>query len=237
MVSAKTIVAVLAMGAAAFAVKQFATKEQMDALMQIAEGESGPKGIAIIMALLFFGAIFALPVTPLEFFCGYKFGFLSGFLVVVGAKQTGGICAYWIGRLVLRDFIKRTIVPKWTILQALDGAFEEEGLKMAFAFRSMYIPTGIKNYGCGALGCGFWPSTCASMVFGPLYAAANLYAGATTRELRNAAGGQETDYVKQGVKIAMGGFFVVGCGMAMKIMKKQLAKVTAEVEAKANKKE
>lgn len=235
--AASKILGLLAVTGILVLVKQYATKEQMDQLMELAEGESGPRGIAMIMAILFFGSILAMPVTPVEFFCGYKFGFLYGFVIVVFAKQTGGMVAYWIGRLVLRDFIKRTIVPKWTILQALDGAFEEEGLKMALAFRSMYIPTGIKNYGCAALGCGFWQATAASAVFGPLYAAANLYAGATTREVRNATSSTgEVDYVKQGVKVAMGGFFVIGCGMAMKIMKQQLKKVTEKVEAKANKK-
>jgi uncharacterized membrane protein YdjX (TVP38/TMEM64 family) len=224
------------LGALAAFAKQYATKEQMDQLMELAEGETGPRGMALVVGICFFGAIIGMPVVPVEVFTGYKYGMVQGFLLVVLGKQTGGMIAYWIGRTILRDFVRKNIVPKWKILQALDGAFEEEGLKMALAFRSMYIPTGVKNYGCAALGCGFWQATAASMVFGPLYAVTNLYAGATARDLRNAgktAGTGETDYVKQAVKIAMGGFFVLGIGMSMKIMKKQLAKVTAEVEKKA----
>lgn len=236
--SASKIISLLVLGALLYAGKQYCTKEQMDQLMELAEGESGPKAIAIIIAICFFGAIFGIPTTPLEFFAGYKYGFGYGFLIIVSGKQLGGMAAYWIGRLFLRDWIRKNMVPKWKILMALDGAFEEEGLKMAFAFRSMYIPVAVKSYGCAALGCGFWQATAASMVFGPLYAAANLYAGAATREVRDASSaGGEADWVKNAVKITLGGIFVVGCGFAMKIMKKQLKKVTDELEAKAAKQE
>jgi uncharacterized membrane protein YdjX (TVP38/TMEM64 family) len=185
--------------------------------------------------LYFFGAILAMPVSPLEVLTGYKYGFATGLVIIVAGKQTGGMVAYWLGRTVFREFFRTNVMPKWKILRALDGAFKEDGLKMAFAFRSMFIPTPVKNYGCAALGCKFWHATAASMVFGPLYGAANLYAGSAMRAVRDVGGGSEdVNYVKQAVKVVTGGLFVVASMLAMKIMKKHLAKLTEEVEAKAD---
>jgi uncharacterized membrane protein YdjX (TVP38/TMEM64 family) len=232
MAIATKIVGLAALVTAVYAVKTYATKEQVDALLEVAEGESGPRGMAMVSLFFFFGAVFALPVTPVEVLAGYKYGLAAGFMVVVIGKQLGGMAAYWLGRTVFRDFVRNNIVPQWKILQALDGAFKEEGFKMALVFRSMYIPTPVKNYGCAALGCSFWHATGASMIFGPLYAAANLYAGAMTRSMRDVSGGGEVDYVALATKVLMGGAFVIGSYVAVREVKTQLGKLTAELEEK-----
>lgn len=219
-----------------FALKKVLSKEQIDALLEAAEGETGPRGVAFVMVINLIVAIFGLPVTPVEFFCGYKFGMLAGFGVVVVGKQLGGAVAYFIGRFFLRDFLRTNLVPKWKILQAFDGAFAENSWKMAFVFRSMYLPTSVKNYGCAALGCPFWPSMCASMVFGPLYAAANIYAGSTSRTMRSVAssGGEGVDWVSTARTVFSGLLFVGASAIALKEVKKQLAKLDEAklVEAK-----
>jgi uncharacterized membrane protein YdjX (TVP38/TMEM64 family) len=232
------ILAAAALGSVVLLAKTFAPKEEFDAwwssLLEIAEGESGPRGVMIVVALYFFGAILGMPPTPLEFFTGYKYGLTAGFAITVAGKQTGGMVAYWLGRTVFREFFRKNVMPTMKILRALDGAFKEDGLKMAFVFRSMFIPTPVKNYGCAALGCKFWHATAASMVFGPLYGAANLYAGSAARAVRDVGGGgADVNYVKQAVKVLTGGLFVLASIAAMSIMKKHLAKLTEEVEAKA----
>jgi uncharacterized membrane protein YdjX (TVP38/TMEM64 family) len=231
----RNILTIAALGSVIALTKTYATKEQLESMQEVLEGETGPRGVVILIALYFFGAILALPVSPLEVITGYKYGFATGLLIVVAGKQTGGMVAYWLGRTVFREFFRTNVMPKWKILRALDGAFKEDGLKMAFAFRSMFIPTPVKNYGCAALGCKFWHATAASMVFGPLYGAANLYGGSAMRAVRDVGGGSEdVNYVKQAVKVVTGGLFVVASMLAMKIMKKHLAKLTEEVEAKAD---
>lgn len=226
----KNVFLLIGLGAVFFATQGVDKKQLMkDVMFQLEKYGDSPEGMFYTAVALAVGTIICFPVTILELFIGYTFGFYKGMMIIVLGKQSGGVVAYWLGRTLMRQWVLDNVVAKFKILRALEKSFQTDGLKTALLFRSMYIPVMVKNYGCAALGCGFWQASIASMVFGPLYGLSNLYIGGTARnimELFDGSGKGDPNVVY--MTTAIGAIGVLSVGVMMKVIRKKCDELVEE---------
>ena len=108
------------------------------------------------MLLYVLFVILLLPATILTlggaFTYAKIYGPLSGYfiahLVCFISATLGAMCAFVIGRFILRDCISKYIISKVRILRALDNGLRDNGFKIVCLMRmSPLVPYNIFNYG------------------------------------------------------------------------------------------
>jgi len=112
-------------------------------------------GVFAFMGVYFVATVCFIPGSILTLGSGFIFGkaiglgpgvALATLAVFVGASL-GAIVSFLIGRYVLRDWVMKRLVEKYPIIQALDEAFLQKGLKIFILLRlSPIIPFNAINY-------------------------------------------------------------------------------------------
>eukprot|EP00578_Thalassiosira_sp_NH16_P025587 CAMPEP_0181100578 /NCGR_PEP_ID=MMETSP1071-20121207/13268_1 /TAXON_ID=35127 /ORGANISM="Thalassiosira sp., Strain NH16" /LENGTH=302 /DNA_ID=CAMNT_0023183317 /DNA_START=114 /DNA_END=1022 /DNA_ORIENTATION=+ len=160
-------------------------------------------GVFAFVGVYFVATVLFVPGSILTLGSGFVFGKAVGLgpgvalataAVFVGASL-GAIAAFLLGRYLLRDWVTRKLVDKYPIIEALDGAFQQEGFRIFVLLRlSPIVPFNAINYIGGVTSTGLLQYALALLFILPgtvVYCSIGATAGSLS-ESENAAGGPAT---------------------------------------------
>lgn len=122
----------------------------------------GAFSVLVYPVLVMAATVLFLPGGILSLGGGFFFGLWWGTLLVLVGNMLGAAVAYWVGRRLGRNFIRRRILrdPRWA---ALDGAIAHHGARIIFFSQlNPLFPTSLFNYLYGITKVRFW--TCMKWV-------------------------------------------------------------------------
>lgn len=116
----------------------------------------GAFSVLIYPVLVMVATVLFLPGGILSLGGGFFFGLWWGTLLVLAGNMLGATVAYWVGRRLGRNFVRRRILrdPRWA---ALDGAIARHGPRIIFFSQlNPLFPTSLFNYLYGITKVRFW---------------------------------------------------------------------------------
>eukprot|EP00573_Skeletonema_grethae_P000269 CAMPEP_0201687972 /NCGR_PEP_ID=MMETSP0578-20130828/1785_1 /ASSEMBLY_ACC=CAM_ASM_000663 /TAXON_ID=267565 /ORGANISM="Skeletonema grethea, Strain CCMP 1804" /LENGTH=301 /DNA_ID=CAMNT_0048172157 /DNA_START=138 /DNA_END=1043 /DNA_ORIENTATION=+ len=115
-------------------------------------------GVFAFMGVYFIATVCFVPGSLLTLGSGFVFGsavgvgygvVLASVSVFVGASL-GSIAAFLLGRYLMRDCVRNRLVKKYPVIEAIDEAMQNNGLKIFFLLRlSPIVPFNAINYIAG----------------------------------------------------------------------------------------
>lgn len=104
---------------------------------------------AAFVAAYMTAAVFMLPAFLLTMAAGAVFGIAKGSALVLLGATLGGICAFLLGRTILRSWVAKQVAKNAT-LTVVDRVIGQEGLRLMFLIRlSGAVPYVLTNYALG----------------------------------------------------------------------------------------
>lgn len=224
-------------------------KELLEAAIRYIEAQ-GDNAMLAYLAFTLVGVVALVPTTIMEFAGGFlfsaRYGLWTTWALTCAAKMVANVISVWLARHLFRDFVRRTFVERWELLQLVSNAVREEPFKMAFLVRGSMVPLSVKNYGLGVLDIGYVPIAVAASVFTPFYAYQNIYLGSAFQDLKevftakkaaSAAPGDWRTTLKAVMPMVFNLCLVLCLIRAVKYqIKKSRGAVEASLKAKAEKK-
>lgn len=126
--------------------------------------------------------LLVVPKNVLTIGAGLVFGFGFGFVLVWAAALAGAAAAFWLGRFLGQDAVRRLAGPRQDRFAAL--AARRGGVAVLIARLVPIVPFTVVNYGSGAAGVGVWSyltATAVGIIPGTLvYAALGAFGSAPT---------------------------------------------------------
>lgn len=115
----------------------------------------GPWGPLIFILIYILACVLAMPASVLTLAAGFLFGVWKGYLVVAAGSLLGASAAFWIGRTIGRDWIKRKVEGN-ARFSAVDRAVSGGGFKIVVLTRlSPVFPFNLQNFAYGVTGVAF----------------------------------------------------------------------------------
>jgi uncharacterized membrane protein YdjX (TVP38/TMEM64 family) len=197
--------------------------------------EANPvEGFFAFMLVCFFTTILFIPGVILTVGAGFVFastfglgiGVLLGTVAVFVGASAGAIASFLLGRFLLRDCIYG-LTKKYTIFEALDHAFEENGFRILALLRLsplVYVSPYL-NYGAGGTAVSFWAYVWALFAILPgtvLY----VFLGASAGSLADSAQSGDDSTVTTIVIVVGIVFSFLAVALTSYYAKKELNKVT-----------
>jgi uncharacterized membrane protein YdjX (TVP38/TMEM64 family) len=118
-------------------------------------------GVFAFIGVYFIATVCFVPGALLTLGSGFVFGsavgvgfgvVLASLSVFVGAAL-GSISAFLLGRYLMRDCVRNRLVQKYPVIEAVDEALQNNGLKIFFLLRlSPIVPFNVLNYIAGVTG-------------------------------------------------------------------------------------
>jgi uncharacterized membrane protein YdjX (TVP38/TMEM64 family) len=94
-------------------------------------------------------AVLMLPAFLLTMAGGAVFGIVNGALLVLLGATLGGVCAFLLGRTILRDWVAKQVAKNAT-LAVVDRVIGQDGLRLMMLIRlSGAVPFVLTNYALG----------------------------------------------------------------------------------------
>lgn len=155
-------------------------------------------GVFCFIAVYFLATILWVPGSILTLGAGFVFssalnslgwGILLGTGAVWVGASLGAIAAFLIGRYLFRDVVGEYLSKNYKVFEALDKAFEDQGLKISVLCRlSPIIPFNAFNYGMGVTAVKFrdYVLACIAMLPGTIL---YVFFGAAAGSLTEIGGG------------------------------------------------
>eukprot|EP00593_Proboscia_inermis_P017119 CAMPEP_0171305612 /NCGR_PEP_ID=MMETSP0816-20121228/15498_1 /TAXON_ID=420281 /ORGANISM="Proboscia inermis, Strain CCAP1064/1" /LENGTH=242 /DNA_ID=CAMNT_0011786593 /DNA_START=160 /DNA_END=888 /DNA_ORIENTATION=- len=88
--------------------------------------------------------------TPVETAAGMAFGVKRGIIASASGKIGGAITAYFLGRYILRDYVKLKL-EKNEMMELVKKSIETNPLRVALIWRFSCLPEFVKNFGLSIL--------------------------------------------------------------------------------------
>jgi len=116
----------------------------------------GPWGPAALVGFYVISCVLLIPASIPTLAAGILFGVVKGSLIAMVGGTAGACVAYWVGRLLARDWVARRVAKNRQFM-ALDNAVDEHGITVVILSRlSPIAPYAILNYVFGLTKVPFW---------------------------------------------------------------------------------
>ncbi len=150
-------------------------------------GRLGPWGPVALAGLYVVSCVLLIPASIPTVAAGFLFGAFKGSVTAMVGGTLGACAAYWIGRLLARDWVARRIARSRRFT-ALDDAVDEHGLKVVTLSRlSPIAPYAILNYAFGLTKVPFWKYVLGTVIGVAPGMVLYVYFGAGLRSLAEVA--------------------------------------------------
>jgi uncharacterized membrane protein YdjX (TVP38/TMEM64 family) len=147
----------------------------------------GHWGPAALVCVYVVSCVVLIPASIPTLAAGILFGPVEGSIVAMAGGTAGACAAYWIGRLLARDWVARR-VARSRRFTALDNAVDEHGLTVVILSRlSPIAPYAILNYAFGLTKVSFWKYLLGTVVGVMPPMVMYVYIGAGLRSLAEVA--------------------------------------------------
>lgn len=216
-------------------------KSGMTSFLEWVEDNPGGGVIAFVI-VIFFTTMLFIPGIILTFGSGYVFansfglgvGVLLGSVAVFIGASAGAMVSFLLGRFLLRDCVSG-LTKRFKLLEAVDSAMEEKGLRIMLLLRLSPIiyASPYLNYGSGGMAISFWAYSVALFAILPS-TVMFVFLGASAGSLADSSGGGDSTTTT--VVLVVGIVFsVFAIGLTTFYAKQELQKVTsASQEANAH---
>jgi uncharacterized membrane protein YdjX (TVP38/TMEM64 family) len=138
--------------------------------------ENPAEGFFAFVLLCFLTTMLFIPGILLTVGSGFVFsntfglgvGILAGTVAAFLGSFSGSVVSFLLGRFLLRDCVSG-LTKKFTLLEALDSAFEEKGFRIMVLLRlsPLIYASPYLNYGAGGTSISFWDYTLAMFAILP----------------------------------------------------------------------
>lgn len=147
LITAAVVLTVLAAG-------QWLDRESFAKILSRVES-LGNWGIVFFVLTYILACVLCLPGTILSVAAGFLFGIVKGYVAVALGSVLGASSAFWIGRTVGRDWIRRKVEGN-AKFEAIDHAVAQNGFKIVLLTRlSPVFPFNLQNFAYGVTGVSF----------------------------------------------------------------------------------
>jgi uncharacterized membrane protein YdjX (TVP38/TMEM64 family) len=201
--------------------------------------ENPGAGVVAFMLVYFVATILFIPGSILTLGAGFVFsasfgslgvGILLGVISVFFGACGGAIISFLLGRYLLRDAVGR-LSKKYSVLDALDKALAEKGLRIMILLRlSPIIPFNAVNYVAGVTAISFWSYVVALLAIIP-GTALYVFLGASAGSLTESANSGENATVTIIVVVVGIIFGVLAIALTSYYARQELNKVVANRQA------
>lgn len=160
---------------------------------------------AVILSLFYILAcVLFLPGSILTLAAGFLFGIVKGYVVVAVGSVLGAAAAFWIGRTVGREWVRRKVEDN-AKFAAIDRAVAQRGFKIVLLTRlSPAFPFNLLNFAYGVTGVTFrdyfWASALGMAPGTVMY----VYIGSAMKNLAEVFSGSTAPSALQNVIYALG---------------------------------
>eukprot|EP00930_Biecheleria_cincta_P104762 TRINITY_DN9716_c0_g1_i2.p1 TRINITY_DN9716_c0_g1~~TRINITY_DN9716_c0_g1_i2.p1 ORF type:complete len:274 (+),score=47.26 TRINITY_DN9716_c0_g1_i2:80-823(+) len=172
---------VSALGAAALFGRERILEVLLDVLSQIEA--MGPLGMLLYVACFVLATQLLIPASPLEMAAGLLFGEKYGLLVatLLGSlgKQASASVSFLLGRTLLRNYVKETLLPRFPIIEKASRALETDHIALICMVRLAPIPTSAKSLGLAVTGVPYTIFVFISAIFGMPWSLISAFVGST----------------------------------------------------------
>mmetsp|Transcript_31855 Transcript_31855/g.23575 ORF Transcript_31855/g.23575 Transcript_31855/m.23575 type:complete len:196 (+) Transcript_31855:113-700(+) len=143
-------------------------------------------GIVCYMLIYICFVVLVIPGTILTLGGAFTFGnlfpglkgFLLALTLVVVSATIGAMLAFLIGRFLIRDFLKRNVISRINLFEAIDRGLGNNGFKLVFLLRmTPIVPYNVFNYGMSVTTVSFRDFTFGSVGMIPM-SSLYVYVGA-----------------------------------------------------------
>lgn len=115
----------------------------------------GPWAPVMLTVIYMIACVLVLPASILTLAAGFLFGLWKGYLVVAVGSVLGASAAFWIGRTIGRDWVRRKVEGNRRF-NAIDRAVAGSGFKIVVLTRlSPIFPFNLQNFVYGVTGVTF----------------------------------------------------------------------------------
>ena len=113
--------------------------------------DTGIVSAALFCVVVMGAQIVLIPVSPFSIYAGFTLGFWRGTAVIICAKMLSAFLNFSLSRWIARDWGKR-LASRYPLVQSMNDALVQEGLRFAILLRMCPVPFGVANYGFGVSG-------------------------------------------------------------------------------------
>lgn len=164
----------------------------------------GNLGAAILSAFYVLACVLFLPGSILTLAAGFLFGLVKGYVAVAVGSVLGASAAFWIGRTVGRDWVRRKVEGN-AKFAALDRAVAQNGFKIVLLTRlSPAFPFNLLNFAYGVTGVGFRDYFWASLVGMAPGSVMYVYLGSAMKNLAEVFAGSAASSTIQNIIYGIG---------------------------------
>lgn len=161
----------------------------------------GPAGMALYMVVSVCAMLVMFPTVPLDMAAGLLFAKQHGLVVASvlagSAKILSQTLAFVLGRTLLRDFVRRTLLPRFPIFRAAAKTIAAEPFRMTCVVRFAPIPTIAKSFCLSVCGVPLPAFVAASTLFGVPWSVLGALVGSTLASLPEIFNGQGEEQLSQ----------------------------------------
>lgn len=125
----------------------------------------GNRGLIIYTIAFLIWEIFVGVTTPVETAAGMAFGVKKGIIANVIGKTGGAICAFLLGRYVLKDFVKQKLQGN-EYMDLVQDSIVKNPLRVSLIWRFSFFPEQVKCFGLAVLPVKLWQYILAVLIHG-----------------------------------------------------------------------
>lgn len=181
----KSILAFAALGTVVGAVTLLGRDKLLEVLLDVLSQieAMGPLGMLLYVGSFVLATQLLIPASPLEMAAGLLFGKRYGLLVaaLLGTlgKQASASVSFVLGRTLLRNYVKATLLPRFPIIEKASKALETDPVALICMVRLAPIPTSAKSLGLAVTGVPYPLFVLVSAIFGMPWSFISAFVGST----------------------------------------------------------
>jgi len=146
------------------AISAFNFKEELTNVLDYLAGLGTPGLIIYTIAFMLWEIVVGV-TTPVETAAGMAFGLKNGIISNAIGKTCGAICAFLLGRYVLKDYVEKKLEGN-EYMDLVHDSIVKNPLRVSLIWRFSFFPEQVKCFGLAVLPVKLWQYIAAVLIHG-----------------------------------------------------------------------